>query len=113
LKRIRGACQKLASTPLDSRKGSRYGIILDEISLVSPGGSFFSAPSTLRNFKTGYYTSPIFPHWTIEKWQAKGTPDAKGLLRKYTQHLIQTALPPEDHEELIRKGEAFILRNIN
>jgi trimethylamine---corrinoid protein Co-methyltransferase len=84
--------------------------ILDEIRQVGPGGSFLSTPTTLKRFKTGYYTSPIFPHWTMEKWQAEGGPDAKTVLRKYTQHLIESSLPPVDHDELIRRGEAFILK---
>jgi trimethylamine--corrinoid protein Co-methyltransferase len=82
--------------------------VLEEIARVGPGGSFLAMPSTRRAYKTGYYTSPVFPHWSMEQWQAKGQPEAKALLRQHTQALIESASPPEDHTELLAKGEAFI-----
>jgi trimethylamine--corrinoid protein Co-methyltransferase len=82
--------------------------VLGEIAEAGSGGSFLSSPSTLRNYRTGYYPSPVFPRWSMEKWQAEGAPQAQTILRKYTQQLIETAPAPEDHDELIAKGEEYI-----
>ena len=81
---------------------------LAEIAKVGPGGSFLSTPSTLKNYKTGYYNSPIYPRWTMEKWQAQGQPDARQVLREKTQALIGDLRAPEDYGELIAKGEEYI-----
>ncbi len=83
---------------------------LREIFKVGPGGSFLSSPSTLRNFKAGYYTSRVYPRWTMEMWQAEGQPSTKQVLREKTQELLKAAYPPEAYEELIAKGEAYIQR---
>jgi trimethylamine--corrinoid protein Co-methyltransferase len=82
--------------------------VLDEIARAGPGGSFLAVPSTRRAYKSGYYTSPIFPHWSLDKWQANGQPEAKGLLRRHTQALIDSAPAPDDYAELLAKGEALI-----
>ena len=82
--------------------------VLAEIAKVGPGGSFLSMPSTLKNYKTGYYNSPIYPRWTMEKWQAVGQPDARQVLREKTQDLIQGLTAPADYEDLIEKGEEYI-----
>jgi trimethylamine--corrinoid protein Co-methyltransferase len=84
--------------------------VIDEIAQVGPGGSFLGTPTTRRGYKTGYYNNPIFPHWTMEKWQAEGQPDAKAVLREYTRTLIETAAAPDDHAELMAKGERYITR---
>ncbi len=82
--------------------------VLGEIAEASAGGSFLSSPSTLRNYRTGYYPSPVFPRWSMEKWQVEGALQAQTILRQYTQHLIETAPAPEDHDELIAMGEEYI-----
>ena len=82
--------------------------VLDEIAKVGPGGSFLSSPSTLRNYKTGYYNSPLYPRWNMEKWQAAGQPEARQVLREKTQALMQDLSALEDCEALVRKGEEFI-----
>jgi trimethylamine--corrinoid protein Co-methyltransferase len=83
-------------------------VALDEIARVGPGGSFLSSPSTLNNYKTGYYTSPLYPRWSMEKWQAAGQPEARQVLREKTQALLQDLSTPQDCDVLIRKGEEFI-----
>jgi trimethylamine---corrinoid protein Co-methyltransferase len=82
--------------------------VLDEIAKVGPGGSFLSAPSTRQAYKSGYYVNQVFPHWTMEKWQAEGQPEAKAVLRARTQQLIATAPAPDDHADLLARGEALI-----
>jgi len=82
--------------------------VLDEINQIGSGGSYLAAPSTRKGYKTGYYPSPIFNHWSMEKWQAAGEPKASQVLQGYTADLISSAPAPDDHESLITKGESYI-----
>ena len=82
--------------------------VLEEINQIGIGGSYLAAPSTRKGYKTGYYPSPIFKHWSMEKWQAVGEPTASQILRDYTAELISTAPAPDDHESLLAEGENFI-----
>jgi trimethylamine---corrinoid protein Co-methyltransferase len=82
--------------------------VLNEIARVGPGGSFLSMPSTLKNYKTGYYNSPIYPRWTMEKWQAQGQPDARQVLRDKTREMIRNLSIPDDYANLIGRGEEHI-----
>lgn len=81
---------------------------LDEIDSIGPGGNFLSAQATLREYRNAYYQSPIFPRLSLEKWQAQGRPSAIDLLRNYTQELLADLPIPQDHDELLERGEAFI-----
>ncbi len=81
---------------------------LDEINQVGPGGHFLMAKQTMKYYKEAYYTSPIFPRWSMEKWQAEGQPNGLSLLREYTLDLMSHLSAPADHSEMITKGEAFI-----
>lgn len=81
---------------------------LDEIHQVGPGGHFLETATTLKNYRKAYYTSPIFPRWSMEKWMEQGQPKAIDLLRQYTRQLLSELEAPEDHDELINKGEEFI-----
>jgi trimethylamine--corrinoid protein Co-methyltransferase len=85
--------------------------VLGEIAAAGPGGSFLASPTTKRQYKTGYYQSPMWAHWSIEKWQAEGMPDPKKLLIERTRALLQSAPAPEDRDEFMRKGEEFIRRS--
>jgi trimethylamine--corrinoid protein Co-methyltransferase len=82
--------------------------VLAEIDEVKPGGHFLTVPSTLERYKDGYYTSPLFPHWSMETWQLEGQPAADTLLRQRTVELMRDAPAPPDHDELLDRGEAFI-----
>jgi trimethylamine--corrinoid protein Co-methyltransferase len=81
---------------------------LDEIGKVGPGGSFLSSPSTLRNYKNGYYVSDVYPRWSMEGWQAEGQPEARRILREKTQTILAELSTPDDYDELIGLGEEFI-----
>jgi len=81
---------------------------LDEIAAVGPGGDFLLAESTLRLYREAYYTDPIFPRWSMEKWQEKGAPRAGDVLRRYTRDLLDGLTGPEDHDEIMARGEGFI-----
>jgi trimethylamine--corrinoid protein Co-methyltransferase len=81
---------------------------LDEIRQLGPGGNFLLSDLTMKEFRNAYYQSPIFEKLNLEKWQAKGNPTADSVLRKYTLKLLAEGRPPEDHSDLLAKGEAFI-----
>lgn len=81
---------------------------LDDIAAAGPGGSFLTAESTLRNLRTAYHDSRLFPHWGLEGWQAAGSPDATARLRRMTAALIAAAIAPEDGAELLAHGEAWM-----
>lgn len=83
---------------------------VDEIARVGPGKNFLNQPSTLRNYKNGYYISNVYPHYSMEKWQEAGAPSARQVLREKTQDLMASAPMPDDHDEFIKKGEEFIKR---
>lgn len=81
---------------------------VSEIFKVGPGKNFLNQPSTLRNYKNGYYISPVYPHYSMEKWQEAGSPPARQVLREKTQDLMKSAPHPEEYDEFIAKGERFI-----
>ncbi len=83
-------------------------VALDEVVRTGPGGSFLMSDLTLKLFRTAYYTSDIFPRLTLEEWQTGGSPRAGELLRHYTQDLLYDLRAPEDHAELLARGEEFI-----
>ena len=89
--------------PLDDAQAA-----LDEIAKVGPGGSFLSSPSTLKNYKKGYYVSGVYPRWPMERWQAEGQPEARQVLREKTRALLADSSAPEDYGELMGYGDEFI-----
>jgi trimethylamine:corrinoid methyltransferase-like protein len=82
--------------------------VLDEIAKVGPGGSFLSSPSTLKNYKKGYFVSDLYPRWTMERWQAEGRPEARQVLREKTQAMLADLSAPDDYADLVGKGTEFI-----
>ena len=81
---------------------------LGEIAKVGPGGSFLSSPSTLKNFRDGYFVSDVFPRWSMERWQAEGQPAVRHILRERTQDLLFNLPVPDGYDELTGRGEEFI-----
>lgn len=81
---------------------------VSEVLEEGPGGHFLTAPLTLQHYKTGYYVSDIYPNINLDTWKAKDNPRIADYLRDYTIELMNAAQAPDDHDELIAKGEAFI-----
>ena len=81
---------------------------LDEIAEIGPGGSFLMSGQTLSNFRTAYYQSRIFPNLTLEDWVERGRPRPGDRLRAHTRALLDHLEAPEDHAELMARGEAFV-----
>jgi trimethylamine--corrinoid protein Co-methyltransferase len=80
----------------------------DDVGQVGPAGNFLMAASTLEHYRNAYFESAIFPNLTIEDWRQQGCPKADDRLRSHTRQLLEEATPPEDHAELIARGEAKI-----
>ena len=83
-------------------------LALDEIAREGPGGNFLTSELTLKHFRHAYFESDIFPLLSLEEWQARGCPKADEMLRNHTKQLIADATGPDDHAELMAKGESFI-----
>jgi trimethylamine--corrinoid protein Co-methyltransferase len=80
----------------------------DDVFQVGPAGNFLMAASTLEHYRSAYFESAIFPNLTIEDWRQQGRPKADERLRRHTRELLEGTTPPEDHAELIARGEAKI-----
>ena len=83
-------------------------VALADIAEVGPGGNYLMAPGTLEHFRTAYFESAIFPNLTVGDWREQGCPRAGDRLRSHTRDLLDGLAPPEDHDELIARGEALI-----
>jgi trimethylamine--corrinoid protein Co-methyltransferase len=81
---------------------------LDEIEAVGPGGNFLETDLTFSLCRKLHYSSRIWPNLVLDKWRVKGCPSADYLLRTRTRQLLGELGAPEDHAEMIAKGEAFI-----
>ena len=83
-------------------------LALDEIAQVGPGGNFLTSDLTLRFFRQAYYSSRIFPNLTLEQWQARGSPQAADSVRHHTRQLLDGLHAPQDHVDLLARGQSFI-----
>ncbi len=93
------------------------GFAVDEASLgaaeaveqFAAEGHFLMAPSTLERYRNAYYPS-LFPRIGLEKWVEIGSPRADSLIRERAQELLVNAPAPDDHDEILRRGEDLIKR---
>ncbi|MDM8540884.1 trimethylamine methyltransferase family protein [Desulfococcaceae bacterium HSG9] len=79
-----------------------------DISDIGPGGNFLLSDLTMENFKKSRFSSTIWPYLTLEKWMAQGEPKADKILKDRTCELLNNPTIPEDHDEIISKGESFL-----
>ena len=71
-------------------------------------GHFLMSPTTLDRYQGAYFGS-TFPHISLEKWEEE-RPVGDRLLRERTRDLLAEAPAPDDHDEVLAKGEAFLSR---
>jgi hypothetical protein len=71
------------------------------------------ADSTVALCRQTDFSSPIWPNLSLDDWQKKGNPQADGLLHKHTRHLLDDLPIPDDHDDLIARGEMYIDNWIN
>ncbi|MBW2410731.1 MAG: trimethylamine methyltransferase family protein [Deltaproteobacteria bacterium] len=81
---------------------------LDEIKSIGPGGNFFMAEQTMQLFRDTHFKDSIWPFLSLDEWQSGKHPNADAVLRQHTRELMENATPPDDHDELIERGEEFI-----
>ena len=82
----------------------------DEINTMGSAGNYLAASSTGKRFRDFRFENPVWPEYTLDQWQSNQCPRAGELLRDHTQQLLKTATPPEDHDDLMKKGKRFISR---
>jgi trimethylamine--corrinoid protein Co-methyltransferase len=81
---------------------------LDEIAQVGPGGNFLMDAHTIRHLSDVDWRSRFAPRLSLEAWHAAGSPQASDLLRGRTVELLHSLAAPDDHDELLERGQAFI-----
>lgn len=82
---------------------------LDSIHSVGSGGNFLMSEQTLTLFREIHEQhSHIWPGFSLDQWRAEQSPKASDLLRKHAFEVLANLEPPEDHDELIGKGEAYL-----
>ena len=86
---------------------------MEEIAEAGPGGHFLMSDLTFKLCREAYFTSAIFDRLSLDNWQARGCPRTEDVLKEYTRQLIADSKPPENHPELVEKGEAFITHFLN
>jgi len=77
--------------------------VTETLEVLRTDGQFLLAPTTLEACFAG-----IFPHIGLEKWEEEGRPPADRLVRERTRDLLAEVEPPEDHDELLARGEEFL-----
>lgn len=101
---IRQVRQFAAGFSLDSSSTT-----LDDIDTVGPGGSFLTSESTLAQYRDLHEQhSHIWPGYSINQWLSEGSPDGLQILRNQTQTLLANPKIPEDHDEILIRGEKFL-----
>ena len=83
-------------------------INLDEIETIGPGGNFFMAAQTMKLFRETHFSDSIWPFLSLDQWQTGKHPNADAVMRRHTCELLDNSSPPQDHDDVIEKGEAFI-----
>ena len=87
-------------------------VALSEIDSIGPGGNFLTADSTVSLCRETNYSSSIWPNSTLDEWQQKGCPPADKTLRAHTRGLLENLPIPEDHADIIARGERFLREKI-
>jgi trimethylamine:corrinoid methyltransferase-like protein len=72
-------------------------------------GHFLTAPATLERYRSAYYPS-MFPRIGLEKWVELDRPRADALLRERTIEMLASAPAPDDHDEVLERGERILKR---
>lgn len=79
-----------------------------DIAAIGPGGNFLLSNLTGKHFRQSQFSSTVWPFLTLDKWQARGGPGAETILREKTCDLLNRPVVPEDRDDIIAKGEAFL-----
>ena len=83
-------------------------VALSEIESIGPGGNFLISDLTVALCREINFSSSIWPNLTLAQWQTKGNQPADKVLRTRTRDLLDNLPVPEDHADMIARGENFI-----
>jgi len=87
-------------------------VALTEIESIGPGGNFLVADQTVALCRQSNFSSSIWPNLSLDEWQTKGCPQADNELRTHTQSLLDDLPVPDDHTDIIARGDHFIRKKI-
>jgi len=79
-----------------------------DIAMAGPGGNFLLSDLTGQYFRDSQFSSTIWPFLSLDKWKEKGEPTAQKILKDKTIDLLNNPTPPEDKNEILSKGKAFL-----
>ncbi len=83
-------------------------VIVEELKEVGPGGDFLGSRRTFELFRSMAFESSIWPNLSLEQWRQRQQPSAARMLRERTLELVEKASIPEDHDDVLERGRAFI-----
>jgi trimethylamine--corrinoid protein Co-methyltransferase len=83
-------------------------VALSEIESIGPGGNFLISDLTVALCREINFSSSIWPNLTLDQWQTKGNQPADQVLRTRTRDLLDDLPVPEEHADMIARGESFI-----
>jgi len=93
-----------AGFPLDASSNT-----LEDIHLAGPGGSFLISGATLAHYREVHEQhSQLWPGYSLNQWQSKGSPEALSILRNQTMEILANPVLPEDRDTLLGRGDLFI-----
>ena len=81
---------------------------LADIVNTGPGGNFLTSDQTLKNMESFSAPENIWKGMTIERWENEDRPEASNRLKEHTREVMENMRYPEDHEEIMGRGEAMI-----
>jgi trimethylamine--corrinoid protein Co-methyltransferase len=87
-------------------------VALSEIDAIGPGGNFLMADQTVALCRETNFSNSIWPHLSLDQWQSEDCLQADKLLRAHTRKLLEELPRPEDHTDMIERGESFIRENL-
>ena len=88
-------------------------VAINEIDAIGPGGNFLTADMTVALCRERNYSSSIWPNLTLDQCQTQDSPRADQILRSHTCELLENLPLPEDHADVIERGERFICKKVS
>lgn len=79
----------------------------ETLAVLHSDGHFLTSETTLKQYRSAGFEG-LFPRLGLEKWVELGQPRVEAMVRERTRALLAEATAPDDHDELVARGEAFI-----
>ncbi|HCY86990.1 MAG TPA: hypothetical protein DHV36_17800 [Desulfobacteraceae bacterium] len=85
----------------------------DDVDTMGPGGNYLMSKLTARDFRTSQFSSRIWPYTSLDNWRSGGEKTSAQALKEKTCDLLNTLTLPEDHDDLLARGETFLSARFN